>query len=201
MTDKIRSNGQAAKLAVPCIDTPRLRLVPLTHDHGDGMFALWREPAVCRHAGDACDEHGAPITLPARSRADSDGIIRFFIAHARAGKGFRWAMLRSEDGAFVGALGFNSLVTGVRCDATQADGDEQVLPELAFHLHPSHWGRGYMREACTAALEWLRHAQAATGVEAWAEDANAACVALLRRLGFQPAGGLRDGARRHARAL
>ena len=211
MTATIRGDGQAAKLTVPCIDTARLRLVPLTHDHGEGMFALWREPEVCRHSGDACDERGAPITLPARSRADSDGIIRFFLAHQAAGRGFRWAMLAQHDGVFIGALGFNSL--GARTpDARTAEriapharaaGDHAAiaLPEIAFHLHPSHWGSGYMHEACVAALHWIHEAHGATAVEAWAEDANAGCLALLRRLGFTPTDASRDGARRHVCTL
>ncbi len=151
------------------------------------MFALWREPEVCRHAGPATDVRGDAITLPARSRADSDAIIEFFIAHAHAGLGFRWAMMQRRDGAFIGALGFNSL------GRPPAPG----CPEIAFHLHPLHWRRGYMREACEAALAWAQAALACTHIEAWADDANSASVRLLARLGFTASPTLRDGARQH----
>lgn len=166
---------------VPTLHTERLRLVPLTFAHSGGMFRLWREPEVCRFSGPAADADGQPIALPARSPADSDGIIAFFLAHQRAGLGFRWAVLRNEDGTFLGALGFNSLTP---------------CAELAFHLHPGEWGNGYMREAGSAALAWLRGLRGVQEVEAWADAGNAASHGLLARLGFVGTHALRDGAQR-----
>ena len=166
---------------LPTLHTERLRLEPLTFAHSDGMFRLWREPEVCRFSGPAVDANGTPVMLPARTPADSDGIIAFFLARQRAGLGFRWAVLRLEDDEFLGALGFNALA---------------LCAELAFHLHPHHWGGGYMREASTAALAWLHTLHGVDEVEAWADAANTASHGLLARLGFVSSNALRDGAQR-----
>jgi ribosomal-protein-alanine N-acetyltransferase len=134
------------------------------------MFLLWSRSEVCRYSGPAVDRAGDPIRLPAESPADSDKIIDFFEEAALAGAGFRWAVIDRASHAFLGAVGFN------RLDPTA---------ELAFHLRPEFWGRGFMREAAEAALDWLAVSRPGVAAEAFIEPGNTASVALARRLGFQ----------------
>ena len=167
------------------IMTDRLVLTPLSAVHSPGMFALWSSPEVCQHSGPAADVHGEPICLPARTSADSDKILDFFIACQRRGVAVRWAMTRRDNAAFVGAVGFNRV--GACC-------------ELACHQHPVHWGKGLMTEACRAAIDWAATNVSAIEFEAFIAPANAASVRLIGRLGFLAAAQLRDGARRYVLA-
>ena len=141
-------------MQLPSLATPRLLLEPLTQVHSQGMFALWSAPEVCAYSGRAFDVHGDEILLPAQEAGDSDRIIAFFQALQADGVGCRWAMrLRQRDdaggadaGAFVGALGFNTL------DFDSAG----ACAELAYHLHPHFWGSGLMLEACCAVNDAIR---------------------------------------------
>ena len=172
----------------PTLRTPRLVLEPFEAKHSPGMFALWSSPEVCRYSGEAEDLQGRPIPLPATRTEDSDRILEFFIARMARPDAVRWAIV--EDGAFVGALGFNSLPQGAG-----------AWPELAFHLLPPRWGQGLAREASEAVLAWGETALGPEGFEAFADDPNVASGALLERLGFERTDELREGARRYQRAL
>ncbi len=162
-------------MIIPALATARLRLEPLSLAHSAGMFALFREPEVCRYAGPAQDAAG-PIPLPAETPADTDRIIALFMEGAASGGWFRWAIL-ARDGEFLGAVGFNRL---------------GHIAEFAYHLHPSAWGNGYMREAAEAALAWRRSQPEAEEVEAFIHPENAASIGLATRLGFRRAGGTRE---------
>jgi [ribosomal protein S5]-alanine N-acetyltransferase len=167
------------RLAVPVLRTKRLTLEPLTLAHSEGMYRLWSRQEVCEFAGDGVDVDGHPFTLPAKSVADSDRIIEFFLHLQHAGTAFRWAAITESDTAFVGALGFNSLGR---------------QPELAFHLHPDHWGAGLMSEACRAAMSWAVAERGAASLEAYVDAQNERSIRLLERLGFQSSTVSRDGA-------
>ena len=140
------------------------------------MFELWREPAVCEHAGPAVDTDGHSIELPAASRAQSDRLLRFWLDRARAGTGFRWAVLAGDDSDFAGAVGFNALAP---------------CAEYAYHLVPRCWGRGLATEASQLALSWC-FSTGSESVELYIEAANERSSRLAVRLGFERAGP-RDG--------
>ncbi len=176
-------DAEMASLEVPVLRTERLRLEPLSRMHSGGMFALWREPEVCAFSGTARDLRGEPITLPARSPADSDKILEFFLHGAAEGTRFRWAVIMHADEAFVGAVGFNSL---------------GACSEYAYHFHPRFWRQGFAREASRAALEWLFAREGCREVECFIEPANVASVALALRLGLRATGEFVDGAERYA---
>ena len=167
------------------LNTQRLALEPFADRHSSGMFALWSSPEVCRFSGPAADLHGRAIQLPAKSPADSDRILEFFMVLQQRGHAVRWAMTL-RDGTFVGAVGYNAL--GPCC-------------ELAFHQLPAYWGQGFMTEACRAVIDWV-FAGAGAGVDAIEIDAfvearNTASMRLLTRLGFVATHAARDGAQRY----
>jgi ribosomal-protein-alanine N-acetyltransferase len=160
-------------IAPPHLTTERLSLEPLSRRHSHGMFLLWSRKEVCRYSGPAFDWAGDPIRLPAETTADSDKIIDFFEQMALADKGFRWAVIARNSHEFAGAVGFNNLA---------------LSAELAFHLRPEFWGRGLMREATQAALEWVSSDHPSSSVEAFIQPGNTSSINLARRLGFQADG-------------
>lgn len=161
-------------------------MTPLSPAHSAGMFDLWSREEVCRYSGPACDYERQPIALPAKTAADSDKIIDFFVRSAADGTRFRWALQTQADHAFVGIAGFNQL---------------GPCSEYAYHLHPQAWGQGLMTEASLLAMEWLRGRPDCTQVEAFIEPANLASVKLATRLCLQPTGEVSDGAARYAALL
>ena len=172
-------------LTVPYVSSNRLTLRPLSRADSDGMFALWSQPEVCRFSGEARDVSGGLITLPAQSSADSNKIIDFFLDSGAAGTGFRWAMILKSDQHFIGAIGFNSI---------------GPCSELAYHLHPRHWGKGLMTEAGRAALAWLFREEDRSSAEAFIEDQNLPSIRLIERLGFVRTDVIKQGARRYSLA-
>ena len=173
------------KLDIPVLATPRLRLEPLSMDHSDGMFDMWRRPDVQRYSGPAQDENRVEIDLPATSSSDSDRLIRFWLKAAEDGWGFRWGIVLLEEDAFVGHIGFNSL---------------HLCSEIAYHMNPVFWGRGIMTEAARAAISW-RHDNDATEIEAFIEPENGESIALAQRLGMTPTEECSEGARRYVVSL
>jgi ribosomal-protein-alanine N-acetyltransferase len=174
------------RLDIPTLTSDRLILEPLTLAHSAGMFAMWREPEVCRYSGPGFDLAGRPIRLPAEAPDDSDKIIVFFLKGAADGERFRWAMLRQEDGAFVGAVGFNGL---------------GACSELAYHMRPEFWGQGLMSEAARLALAWLRTRPDAVEVEAFVDPANLPSARLTEALGLRRTGEAAEGADRYLTVL
>lgn len=173
-------------LEVPIVACERLILHPLSAAHSMGMFAMRLQAAVCEYSGPAFDFRDNQITLPARTHADSDKIIDFFVRSAAAGTRFRWAAMARSGGGFVGALGFNS---------------PGPCSEFAYHQDPRFQGRGFMTEASQAALNWLRARPGSIEVEAFIEPANEASARLAMRLGLRATGVVGGGAERYAMPL
>lgn len=174
------------QLHLPVINTSRLVLEPLSKVHSQGMFDLWSDPAVCEYAGIVRDCDQKVISTPTKTRSDSDRIIDFWQQAAFDGWGFRWALVLSEpQGAFVGTLGFNALTE---------------CAEIAFHLLPAYWGRGFMAEAARAAIAWL-NMRGATHLEAFIDPENTASIMLARQLGMDASCTFSEGAQRYLMPL
>lgn len=152
----------------PDLESPRLRLERLAPGHADGFFELWSDADVARYSGQVTDLAGGNIPTPVVCRADSDRILEFFLPHHCADERARWAAIEPDENAFLGALGFNHWHPRL---------------ELAFHLHPRHWGQGYMREAAMLLIERIDR-ECPQEIEAFAEPSNERSIGLLLRLGF-----------------
>jgi ribosomal-protein-alanine N-acetyltransferase len=169
-------------LNIPTINTARLILEPLTEVHSEGMFEMWSQQEVCEYSGSADDFDGNPIRLPAITATDSDKIIDFFYQYQQQSQKVRWAMIRKSDNCFIGSPGFNTL--GDCC-------------EIAYHLDPRCWGKGYMGEACEAIANWVFSTLCATSIEAYIDSDNMASIKLVDRLGYRSTGESREGADRY----
>lgn len=174
------------KLDIPELITLRLCLTPLSMEHSIGMFELWKQAAVQEYSGPANDELGKEIHLPAKSKSDSDQLIRFWVSAAASGWGFRWAiLLAGENSTFVGHIGFNSL---------------GVCSEIAYHLNPEYWGKGIMLEAAMSAIEWIR-SRGSSQIEAYINPMNVRSIALAENLGMAATGALSEGSERYLTTL
>lgn len=132
----------------------------------DGAFVL--RPLAEADAADWLALITRPEVFGPTSWAVTELEVLRTAAARHAAFGRRWAVVRAEDGAFVGT-----------CGAARVEGD----PEVAYELDPAVWGRGLAGAAVRAYLE----ACAAAGIPRMVAHAwvgNEASQRVLERCGF-----------------
>jgi RimJ/RimL family protein N-acetyltransferase len=148
-------------------DTARLHMLPWTAEHTPALTAINAQPEVTRFLG-----LGAPMTA-AESRAQSQRFAEHWDTY---GFGL-WALVEKDSGATVGFTGLSHPVT-----FTELAGEVEV----GWRLDRAAWGRGYAteagREALRAGLEELGLPELISIIH----PANAASLAVARRLGLRP---------------
>ena len=149
-------------------ETERVFSRPLKIEDREGVSRLWAEPRVCEFSGVVTDREGDTIVTPFSSTHDAVRLVEFWLDAAERGWGGRWAMLSKTSGDFLGMLGYNSIAPVV---------------ELAYHLHPEHWGEGLMSEALTGFIALVRQ-EHARPLLAVIDSRNTPSIRLITRLGF-----------------
>jgi [ribosomal protein S5]-alanine N-acetyltransferase len=126
--DRHRAGGQIT----PVITTERLVLRELTPEDVDALAEVLSDPVAMRYYEAPFDREavGAWIERARRSYADN-------------GFGL-WAVIRRSDGRFLGD-----------CGPVLQPVEDQVLPEVGYHIVPSEQGRGYATEAARACIGWV----------------------------------------------
>jgi [ribosomal protein S5]-alanine N-acetyltransferase len=114
--------------ALPLLDHPLAALREMRADDVEPMFRILSQPAVFEHTS---------------WNVVSPDDLRAYGAQERTQASMtRFAIVRRDDGAFVGSAGFHS-VSPVNRTA-----------EIAYDLAPEVWGRGIARAACNALTRW-----------------------------------------------
>ena len=147
----------------PEIETPRLRLRPLTFADASWTLELLNDADYVRFVAD----RGAR-TLDDARRYLEQGPLAMYERH---GVGLL-AIERRSDGAALGVCGLLK---------------RDILPDvdLGFALLPAHRSQGYAREAAEAILAWGRESLGLLRVAAIVLERNEGSILLLRRLGFR----------------
>jgi RimJ/RimL family protein N-acetyltransferase len=114
------------------VTTERLRLRELELDDLDALFEVLGDPVAMRY-------YPAPF--------DRDGVAAW-IEWARGSyreNGFGlWAVIRRSDGRFLGD-----------CGPMLQPVEDQLIPEVGYHIVPPEQGRGYATEAAHACVAWI----------------------------------------------
>jgi [ribosomal protein S5]-alanine N-acetyltransferase len=147
----------------PTLPTARLVLTPVAHHDLPALHAHWNDPQVARWLWD-----GNPVDPQTVAHLIENSIQTF----QRAGWGL-WAMRPAADAPLIGICGLCRFepVPGV---------------ELLYSLDPAHWSSGLATEAATAVLAHAFDTLGLTELFATTDDANAASIRLLHRLGAVP---------------
>ena len=130
------SNTNSSQLAVPVLETSRLRLRGFRADDFEPWFAMSRLPAFYRYL--------TPEPMPAEEvwklllRSAGHWVIM--------GYGF-WAVEEKATGRFIGGTGFLNLHRAIEPPLGDA-------PEIGWVMHPDIHGQGYASEAVDAVLAW-----------------------------------------------
>jgi RimJ/RimL family protein N-acetyltransferase len=144
-------------------DTARLTLRDWREADWPEFFRVTNTPAVMRWLGGVMDEAGRAA---ARARIES--------YRAKHGHTF-WIVERREDGALLGFCGLKR---------SNQPGGPQGMMEVGWRLREDAWGKGYAREAATAALALAFGQFGAEEVIALTVQNNTASWGLMERLGM-----------------
>lgn len=153
----------------PTIDLDGVRLRPLRRTDAEALHAYLQDPVVTELT-----------SYPVMSAPMVEAMITRSISRWAAGEPSRWAVAVQEDDRLVGTCGFNEWSSAHR------------WAEMAFDLSPTHWGKGWMQQAVTAALHWIFQQDLVHRVQAFVRVDNGRSERLLERCGFVREGRLRS---------
>lgn len=97
----------------------------------------------------------------------------------KSGSGKWWA-LRNKQNDFLGAIGFNDWNT------------EHQKAEVGFWLLPQFWGNGLIAEAAEKVFTYMQNKLKIHRIEAYVELENEQSARLLKKLGFELEGVMKD---------
>ncbi|MBH9554129.1 GNAT family N-acetyltransferase [Inhella gelatinilytica] len=152
------------------LETPRLTLRPLQAGDAGALFGIHSDPRFTRFFSHA----------PWTQMAQAHELIERDQADLASGEHVRLGLVRRSDGVLLGTCTLFKIQPNNR------------RAELGYGLGVAHWGQGHAQEAVRALLSWGFGPLGLHRVEADIDPANESSAKLLRRLGFQLEGRLRE---------
>jgi RimJ/RimL family protein N-acetyltransferase len=153
----------------PTIELDGARLRPLRMADADALYAYLRDPVVTELT-----------SYPVVSVPMVEAMIARCLSRWAAGELSKWGVALPHDDRLVGTCGFND------------DSRVHRRAELAFDLAQPHWGKGLMRQAVAAVLQWTFRQDQVDRVHAFVRVDNRRSGRFLERSGFLREGCLRS---------
>ena len=153
----------------PTIDLDGARLRPLRVADAAALYAYLRDPVVTELT-----------SYPDVSVPMVEAMIERSLSRWAAGELSRWGVASQHDDQLVGTCGFNEWSQVHR------------WAELAYDLAQAHWGKGLMRQAVAAVIQWTFRRDQVDRVQAFVRVDNRRSQRLLERSGFVREGCLRS---------
>jgi [ribosomal protein S5]-alanine N-acetyltransferase len=151
--------------ALPPFDHPLAALREMRAEDVEPMFRILSLPEVQEHTS--------------WNLAASSDLRAYGAQERHAGSMTRFAIVRRDDGAFVGSAGFHS-VSPVNRTA-----------EIAYDLAPEVWGHGIARAACASLTRWAFEHVGLLRVQGTTLVSNTRSQRVLDACGFEREGLLR----------
>jgi [ribosomal protein S5]-alanine N-acetyltransferase len=155
---------------LPTIPAGRVRLRPLADGDVPALFAVFSDEQVMRYWSTP------PMREVAEAQALLDEIRSTFLQRSL----FQWGVARVEDDRVVGT-----------CTLFNID-KRNRRAEIGYALARDCWGRGLMREALGALIDYAFGPLDLTRLEADVDPRNAPSIRIVERLGFVREGLLRE---------
>ncbi len=155
----------------PDLRTKRLVLREVTEEDVDWYLEHFSRDEIV---------HGQGFPAPRDRRAAKRELQLYFSGLFKERSGFRWGIALRDDDSLIGSAGFYKWV---KPDGHQA--------EIGYDLDPGYWGRGIMKEALTAIIDFGFRRMKLDRIEVLVMPSNARSIGLLEKLGFQKEGVLR----------
>jgi [ribosomal protein S5]-alanine N-acetyltransferase len=154
----------------PVIETQRLKLRKPLQKDARALVKISHDTDVMQYYGMAA----------LQNRAEALDEIQWFNRLFARAEGIRWVITETGSGDYIGDIGLHHYMP------------EHARAEIGFKLAKAHWHQGLMSEALGAALTYGFAAMALNRIEAVVDPRNTACLALLKKAGFQREGLLRE---------
>ena len=166
MADGVNEPALAAADAVlpPRLELGEWRLRGLRVEDAAAWLGYLREPAVTEHT-----------SWPAVDAALVEGLVRRSIAGYGERTSCRCAIAQASEDRLIGTCGFSTW------------SDAHASAELVYDLDPTWWGRGVVRRAAGALVEWGFSAGLCR-IQAVVMPSNHRSVRVLESLGFRREG-------------
>ncbi len=107
-------------------------------------------------------------------------LIAFFRDKLASGEGMRWAVTINGHNELIGTCGFHHI------------NRTHYKMELGYDLLPSYWGKGIMTNSIYRLMQYGFEELQMNRIEAFVDPANTHSRKLLRRLGFEQEGKVRQ---------
>ncbi|PLS15446.1 GNAT family N-acetyltransferase [Bacillus sp. M6-12] len=157
-------------MVFPKLETKRLHLTEITDNHARALYNIFSLNEVTKFYG--LDNF--------KTIDDSWQIIDSFKNNFLAKRGIRWGIVHKESGEFIGTVGLNNWSS------------PNKRAEVGYELHPDYWRSGYTTEAVIKVLNYAFHDIGLKRIGAVVYPENISSSNLLKKIGFQQEGLLRD---------
>ncbi|PEA54422.1 GNAT family N-acetyltransferase [Bacillus pseudomycoides] len=154
----------------PILETERLILRELIEDDAQRILNCFSNEDVLRYYGQN------PLT----DLEQVKHIIKNFSNNYKEKRGIKWGIQIKETEGIIGTIGFHDWST------------EHKKAEIAYAFLPEYWGKGYATEVVKQVTTYGFHELNLTRIGAVVFTENKASNVLLRKLGFQKEGVLRN---------
>ncbi len=152
------------------IQTKRLLLRKMEITDASVLYEYWSDKDVTRYMN----------ILGFESIKQAKDMIGLLNSLADSEKAFRWSIVCKGSKQILGTCGFNNW------------DKENQRAEIGYELGKQHWGQGFMTEALAGLISHGFGIMALNRIQALVEPENTVSRKLLRKLGFQEEGLLRQ---------
>lgn len=161
-----RCNG-----VIPELWGTKVRLRKLTMFDAEDLFQCWSDQQTSKYL----------FLPPMANKQDAQALIMLLNELAVGNDSLRWGIELQESGILIGSCGFNGW---------QFQG--AYRGEFGCELASPYWGKGYMQEAATLAIQYGFQEMGLNRIEVLSDIRNGRAGVFFRNLGFQHEGLLRE---------
>jgi len=154
----------------PTLDTARLHLREMTPQDLTALLKHLGNPEVVKYIE----------MQPIQTVEQANEWLRWMGSYFSAQDGLRWGVTLKSDGTFIGSAGIHHW-----------DRESQYA-EIGYDIAQSYWGNGYATEVSRAIISFGINHFNLNRIEADVIEGNTVSMHVLKKLGFQQEGILRE---------
>ncbi|MFT4413271.1 GNAT family N-acetyltransferase [Fredinandcohnia humi] len=154
----------------PILNTERLVLRQITQEDSSDIFTYLSDPEVMKYYGLA----------PFESEDEALEEIEWYGSIFESNVGIRWGITLKGTDIIIGSCGFLNWEK------------RHNRAEVGYELAKEHWNKGIMREALEAVIHYGFTTYEINRIQALVEQENIASLRLLKKVGFNEEGILKE---------
>jgi len=161
---------QNNNIAFPKIETDRLILKEIELENTKSIFDIFSNEQIMMHYGQ----------FPMKSIEEAENLITIFHENFKNSKGIRWGILLKKENRIIGTCGYHNW------------NKRHSRAEIGYELSIDSWGRGYIKEALKAVIDYGYEVMDLNRIEAVVYPENKVSIKSLVNQGFKKEGLLEE---------